>query len=426
MILLPGFRDFYPADCARRNAIVASWRAVCRRYGFVEYDGPMLESTDLYRKKSGGELLGQLFDFTDKGEREVALRPEMTPTLARMVIARDRDFRKPLKWFSIAPFFRYEKQQRGRLREFLQLNCDIIGEPGPAADAELIALAVDLLRELGFTSDDFVVRVSDRNAWTEFARTAGVAEDRLPELLDIIDKSERVPREQTDQKLRTLGTDLDAVEAFRSAGTSSSLAALDAELALRDVAGFVEPDLGIVRGLAYYSGIVFEIWDRKRTLRAVAGGGRYDSLLSLLSDGKVDLPALGFAIGDVVLSELINETSAAREKLDAAMVRESAIDCYIVIAKEEQRAAAIADAQQLRSIGYRVDYPLVPAKVGKQFQTAEQIGARVAILYGDEMPQVKIKLLATREETLAARELLTSRLAELLDETPRHAPPLFA
>src|SRR4029077_20502696 len=162
---LPGFRDFYPNDCARRNYILAQWREVARRYGFVEYDGPVLEPIELYEKKSGGELLGQLFDFMDKGGRHVAMRPEMTPTLARMVAAREKDFKKPLKWFCCPQFFRYEKQQRGRLREFFQFNADIVGESSPAADVELVSLAIDVLRGFAFTENDFIVRICDRSIW---------------------------------------------------------------------------------------------------------------------------------------------------------------------------------------------------------------------------------------------------------------------
>src|SRR3954449_2344236 len=165
---LPGFRDFLPDDCAKRNYVFARWREVARRYGFVEWEGPPLESTELYKKKSGTEIVDQLFNFTDKGQREVAMRPELTPTLARVVAAHEREFKKPLKWFSIGQFFRYEKQQRGRLREHFQLNCDIIGEASLAAEAELISLAIDILRHVGFTAEDVAVRISDRSFWTDF------------------------------------------------------------------------------------------------------------------------------------------------------------------------------------------------------------------------------------------------------------------
>jgi histidyl-tRNA synthetase len=195
MQLLPGFRDFLPDDCAFRNAIFARWRDICRRYGFVEWDGPILEPIQLYKKKSGPEIVAQLFNFTDKGEREVAMRPELTPTLARVVAANERRFRKPLKWFSIPQCFRYEKQQRGRLREHFQLNCDLIGDNSLGADVEVIALAIDLLRAFGLSPNEFVVRLSDREFWTDLLREHGVPAERWGELLQVIDKSERDPRE---------------------------------------------------------------------------------------------------------------------------------------------------------------------------------------------------------------------------------------
>ena len=201
---LPGFRDFLPDACARRNYIFARWREVARRYGFVEWEGPVLEPTDLYKKKSGPEIVEQLFNFTDKGEREIALRPELTPTLARVVAAHEREFKKPLKWFSIGQFFRYEKQQRGRLREHFQLNCDIIGEADLAADIELVALCIDVLRAFGLDEKDFVVRISDRKFWTDLFRDNNVPAERWDDLLQTIDKSAREPREKTAEKLGEL------------------------------------------------------------------------------------------------------------------------------------------------------------------------------------------------------------------------------
>src|SRR5216110_2425024 len=201
MQALPGFRDFLPQNCAARNYIFTCWREISQRYGFVEWDGPILEPTELYKKKSGAEIVDQLFNFADKGEREVAMRPELTPSLARVVAAHEREFKKPLKWFSIGQFFRYEKQQRGRLREHFQLNCDIIGEASLAADTELVALSIDLLRTFGLTEKDFVVRVSDREFWSDLLRSHSVPEERWSELLQVIDKSEREPREKTAERL---------------------------------------------------------------------------------------------------------------------------------------------------------------------------------------------------------------------------------
>ena len=412
MQALPGFRDFLPDQCAARNYIFARWREVARRYGFVEWEGPVLEATELYKKKSGAEIVDQLFNFTDKGEREVALRPELTPTLARVIAAREREFKKPLKWFSIGQFFRYEKQQRGRLREHFQLNCDVIGESDLAADIELVALCIDVLRALGFTEKDFVVRISDREFWTDFLREKDVPADRWDGFLQAIDKFGREPPEKTAEKLGKLAESVFAT--LKSDGKSEKLGKLVDALRGRGLADFVTIDIGIVRGLAYYTGIVFEVFDRAGKFRAIAGGGRYDNLIAQLSDGAVSLPALGFAMGDVVLGELINEITSPREAMQKAITSDRKIDIYIVIAKEERRADALRQIQHLRDRGYRVDYPLTSEKVGKQFQTGEQLGARVAVLFGDEWPQLKIKDMTTGEQQLVAKDNFTTRIESIL------------
>ena len=411
MQALPGFRDFLPDDCAVRNYIFSRWREVARRYGFVEWEGPLLEPTELYKKKSGAEIVDQLFNFTDKGEREVALRPELTPTLARLVAAHERGFKKPLKWFSIGQFFRYEKQQRGRLREHFQLNCDIVGESDLAADIELVALCIDVLRAFELTENDFVVRISDREFWTDFLRGRDVPPDRWDEFLQTIDKLGREPRENTAEKLGNLADPVFAT--LKSAGKSEKLGKLVDALDGRGLADFVAIDIGIVRGLAYYTGIVFEVFDRARKFRAIAGGGRYDGLVSQLSDRAVKMPAIGFAMGDVVLGELINEVPHAREAVEKAIASDRKIDIYVVIAKEERRADALAQIQQLRDRGYRVDYPLAPTKVARQFQAAEEAGAALAVLYGDEWPQVKMKKMASGNQELVPHDGLLAHLQAL-------------
>jgi histidyl-tRNA synthetase len=339
------------------------------------------------------------------------MRPELTPTLARVVAAHDREFKKPLKWFSIPQCFRYEKQQRGRLREHFQFNADIIGEASLDADVELIALCVDLLRAFGFAANDFVIRISDREFWIDFLRGQSVPEEKWQEVLQIIDKSEREPREKTAAKLGPLAEP--AFKILDGKGGSEKLNQVLAALRVRDLADFVEIDLGIVRGLAYYTGVVFEAFDRGGKLRALAGGGRYDNLIAQLSDGSVNLPAIGFAMGDVVLGELIGEVPAAQKQMEIATATQRDLDIYIVIAKEERRGDALAHVQSLREAGYRVDYPLAPAKVGKQFQTAEQLGARVAILFGDEWPQVALKNLATGEQVTIPHEQLPAHVQTL-------------
>ena len=407
---LPGFRDFFPEDCARRNHVVSTWREVSRRYGFVEFDGPVLESTDLYRKKNeaGAEILEQLYSFTDRGGREVALRPEMTPTLARMVAAREKHYRKPMKWFCVSNFFRHERQQKGRLREFLQFNADILGESSPQADAEIIALAIDLLRAFGLTAEHFVVRLSDRKAWMDFLQSRGCDEEACRTALACADKLEREPEEKLNAKLSPTGLTVADLKAFIAAGSPEAFAPVLEALAARGLSGFIQPDLSIVRGLAYYTGVVFEVFDRSKNLRALAGGGRYDSLVKGLSDGAADLPAIGFGMGDVVLGHLIDETPAAAKKLQAALAQAS--DVFVVIADETRRTEALQVVQTCRELGLSTDFPLKSAKVGKQFQEAEHLGARHAVVIGQEWPQVKLKHLATRAEESLDHAALAPKL----------------
>jgi histidyl-tRNA synthetase len=393
---LPGFRDFFPETLAVRRYIFGKWRETARRYGFREYDGPPLESLELYTLKSGEEIVGQLYNFTDKGDRAVALRPEMTPTLARMVGAHHRGYKKPIKWFAVPQLFRYERQQRGRLREHFQFNADIIGETDIAADAELIALAIDTLRSFGLTERDFVVRVSDRRAWQRYLTDQGVAGDRQDAAFQAIDKLEREQIEKTCEKLAALGLSaekVDAILAFANEESTKNAPELEQTLkTLGDLAAHCKIDFKIVRGLAYYTGIVWEIHDRKGELRAIAGGGRYDNLLKLV--GGVDLPALGFGMGDVVLTELLKDRGLL-PKLDWGL------DCYVVIADESLRSEALKLIHDLRDAGVAVDYSLTPAKVAKQFQTASALGAPFALVIGPEewrSGEVKVKNLATGEE----------------------------
>jgi len=414
---LPGFRDFYPESCAVRNYVFETWRRVVARYRFSEWEGPILEATDLYRKKSGDEITAQLFNFIDKGDREVAMRPELTPTLARMAAAKHREYRKPMKWFGIGPFFRYESAQKGRLREFYQFNCDLLGEESPLADAELIAVAIDLMREFGFTEKDFTIRVSDRSAWTNWLAGKGIANEAAGEFLQAIDKLERIPKEKTDAQLKALGSSLEEVEAFMAGGESAStrMPLIRENLAARGLDHFLSWDLGIVRGLAYYTSTVFEIFDVGKGMRAVAGGGRYDQLIGLV--GGVDLAAAGFAMGDVVIGDLIAETPHAKARLDAWLAKQEALDAFVIVAGEDAKPA-LAGLQALRDAGLRADSLLTPAKVGKQFQAAEQANAKLAIVYGAEYPVVKIKDMSDRSE----RECQASELVPVVKEMLAHAP----
>ncbi|MEM6884918.1 MAG: histidine--tRNA ligase [Verrucomicrobiota bacterium] len=357
---LTGFRDFYPEDCALREWLFQAWKESCHEFGFQQVDGPPLEQLELFTRKSGDEIKSQLYDFQDKGGRDVALRPEMTPTLARMIGARQRDYKKPLKWFSIPQVFRYEKPQKGRLREHYQWNCDIVGEAALGAEADLIALLVHALTRLGLQKQDFVVRISDRQFWQELLESHNLPVENYYEIYQALDKIERAPEEVTREKLGDLADPV--FEALRSGKGGERLEQLFGQLDALGIADCCKVDLSIVRGLAYYTGVVFEVHDAKGEYRAIAGGGRYDGLINHLCG--VDLPALGFGMGDVVISEMLNDKG-----LGPAAVQPKST--YLVIADEAVRPDVLALAGKLRSAGYRVDYPLSPSKVGKQFQAAE-------------------------------------------------------
>ena len=392
---LPGFRDFPPEDFAVRAHVFDAWRRVSRRYGFLEYDGPPLEPLELYVEKSGQEIVGQLYNFRDKGDRDVALRPEMTPSLARILAERSRSLPKPIRWFAVPQLFRYERQQRGRLREHFQWNVDIVGEEGVSADAEVLAVAIDGLRELGLTDQDFRARVSDRRLLAAMLQAAGVPEGRTLAAFGVIDKLEREGKDRSRDKLAEetgLGRDdavrvldmlhggLDAVaDRFgaddRVAVEVERLRAYLGMLQAMGLGGFVELDLKIVRGLAYYTGIVFELFDRKGELRAICGGGRYDRLLELV--GGEPLPAVGFGFGDVVLTELLRERSLLPSTARG-------VDSFVVTVGEQLRPRALALSHALRARGKSVLYALKAQPVGKQFKAAGTEGAREVIVLGPE------------------------------------------
>jgi histidyl-tRNA synthetase len=412
---LPGFREFYPEDLARRNHIFRLWRQTAGNFGFAEYDAPVLEPLELYKAKSGDEIETQLFSFTDKGGREVALRPEMTPTVCRLVGAKANALKRPIKWFSIAEFYRYERMQKGRGRCFFQFNADIFGEPGPEAEIELIGLLVQCLCSFGLTADDFYVRLSDRNLWFYYLEALGLDETRARAVLGAVDKFEKYGDEAFKAYTEAHGAlapDLKAkilsfLQVKSLAALEQTLATLGGEKLVARLADwkkllgaveamglsrFVEVDLGVVRGLAYYTGFVFEAFDRKGELRALAGGGRYDDLVQKL--GGPALPAVGFAIGDMTFALLLEQRG-----LMPTMV--SAPDVYCVIGGEAERLAAFGDIHALRAAGFRADYPMKEVAFGKQFKAAAESGAKLALIYGgDELAKgvVKIRDLTDRSE----------------------------
>jgi histidyl-tRNA synthetase len=433
---LPGFRDFYPPEHAVRAHIMRAWRDVALRYGFEEYDGPPLESLDLYTEKSGDEIVRQLYNFTDKGGRAVALRPEMTPTLARMVGAKAGSLRKPVRWFAVPQLFRYERTQRGRLREHFQWNVDILGEDDISADVEVLAVALDALRALGLTADDIVARFNDRRLLEAMLTTIGVARERLGATYAVVDKLGREPEERIRERLRDeAGLDAPVTDRLLGLFTAGSaqaaqgglsalrgefaatdtvlaeldrLAAYEARLADMGLGDFIRFDGSIVRGLAYYTGAVFEIFDRQGELRAICGGGRYDRLLA--SVGGADLPGVGFGMGDVVLTELLR---------DRGLLPDTAphVDVFLVLMGDAERPAMLRIAQALRRTGRSVLYALRAGGVGKQLKEADARGARHVVLLGPDEVQrgaVMLRSMGTGEQREVAIEMLLATPDEVL------------
>ena len=389
---LPGFRDFPPEELVAVKHIFDAWRAVSDRYGFTEYGGPPLELLDLYVEKSGPEIVNQLYNFEDKGQREVSLRPEMTPSLARILAGRHRAMSKPIRWFSIPQLFRYERQQKGRLREHFQWNVDIVGEEGVNADVEVLAVGLDGLRELGLTHKDIVARVSDRKLMAEIFLVVGVLPEFIPQVFSIIDKMERAKVDHSMDRLcseanltREIAENIweicqeNELENFQKEFKNykpviERLENLDRYMEALKAMGlgpYVEFDAKIVRGLAYYTGIVFEIFDRDGALRAICGGGRYDRLLELV--GGDSIPAVGFGMGDVVIGELLSMKNLNRTELDK-------VDIFIVILEEDQRSLALKIAHQKREEGVRVLYSLKSDSLRKQLEMASKAGAHQAII----------------------------------------------
>lgn len=437
---LPGFREFYPEDLVRRSHLFRLWRQAANTFGFAEYDAPVLEPLELYTAKSGPEIEGQLFSFTDKGGRQVALRPEMTPTVCRLVGAKANALKRPIKWFSIGEFYRYERMQKGRGRCFHQFNADIFGEPGPEAEIELIALLIQCFSAFGLTEEDFHVRLSDRNLWFYYLGALGLDDARIRGVLGAVDRYEKYGDDafkgyaeqfgalDEGLKARILAflkiNSLAAIEQAigelsapaggagapadklqtRLADWKKLLGALDA----MGLARFVTVDFGVVRGLAYYTGFVFEAFDRKGELRALAGGGRYDDLVEKL--GGPALPAVGFAIGDMTFGLLLEQRGLAPKFVTGPEV-------YCVIGGEAERLAAFRDIHALRSAGFRVEYPLKDLAFGKQFKAAAESGAKVALIYGgDELAKgvVKLRDLTQRSEVEVPRDQVAAAVRDLL------------
>jgi len=393
-----GMRDYYPELFSTLKSIFRAWRETALSYGFEEFDGPVIETLELYRIKSGDEIVNQLYSFTDKGGRELALRPELTPTLARMVAKIQSQVAKPLKWFSIPRCMRYEKPQKGRLREFFQFNVDILGEDSEMADLEVISVAIDCLCALGLGSADFLVKINNRDFVSDFFLSLGIEGATTPALYKIIDNARKVDEEVTRESIRQLGltsVQTGAVEDYLSLRGASgieeiqvtsrgkeSLLSLFSLIESAELGEFCEFDPTIVRGLDYYTGTVFEIYDRSEKMRAVCGGGRYNNLLKEFTG--VELPACGFGMGDVVLGEILAEKGLLPE------YRKNT-DYFLVRISDEELGLMLRVARALRKKGFSVEYTYRLQPVKKQMGRASRIPAQKALIFGtDEVSKGKL------------------------------------
>jgi len=399
-----GTRDFYPAQMAVRNWIIDGWKRVSLRNGFEEYDGPIFERLEMYQIKSGDEIAEQLFSFEDRGGRELAIRPEITPTLARMVNQRINSLPRPIKWFSVPRLCRAERPQKGRLREFFQWNIDIIGVDDPRADAEVIFATVDYLREIGLRPEDVKVKMSSRRLLAAVLMRIGIGEGDINKLYPLLDKRSKLPGETFKELLAEqvpdtqmagkigefmgledvsevgdmFGRDGEVGDAFDELAEVHRLLSED-----MGVGDYCEFDPSIVRGLAYYTGVVFEVRAQGGELRAICGGGRYDNLLS--DFGGPATPATGMGMGDCVLEVLLREKGLLDEQLPG-----HTLDYFVACVAEVYRDAAFKLTMAVRSAGLSANFSYKAAKLGKQLKTASDQNAGKCVIIGDEFKDDKL------------------------------------
>jgi histidyl-tRNA synthetase len=428
-----GTRDFFPEDMRLRNWLFGRWADVARRFGFEQFDAPVLESEALFVRKAGEEITEQLYGFEDKGGRRVALRPEVTPSLARLVLQKGKALPLPAKWWAVAQCWRYERTTRGRRREHYQWNMDIVGVPGVEAEAELLAAMATFFGDVGLTPRDVGIKVSSRRVLSAVLRANGVPHEVFARACVAVDKADKLPREQVVAELAALGVSGEAAGGVLDATRCGSLDALEALLlgklqaggggggdggdggeqaaAIKDavgdlrrlfdlaeaygVADWLVFDASVVRGLAYYTGVVFEAFDRAGQLRAIAGGGRYDRLLSAF--GGQDAPCAGFGFGDAVIVELLRDKGLLPD------VSRASVDDVVFALDEARRPEACACAARLRAGGRSVDLVLEPGKRLKAaLKAAERLGAGRVVLVGgkewDERGCVVVRDMAARTQ----------------------------
>lgn len=411
-----GTQDYYPEEMAVRSWLYAKMRQVSESFGYQEYDGPFLERFELYAAKSGAELVEkQSYVFEDRGGERITLRPELTPTLARMVATRQRQLTYPLRWWSFGPFWRYEKPQKGRTREFFQWNIDMVGEDSPEADAELATIAATFLKTIGLQSNEAQILVNNRQLMQAELEALGIAGALRSEVFGLIDRKDKLSAEAWQARGKELGLDaaqMLGVETLISNQNlwqkSESLQRFFKAVEAQGVADYVRYAPHIIRGLDYYTGTVFEAWDTAGEFRAIFGGGRYNDLVNAV--GGEPVPAVGFAVGNVVISLLLQALGHAPDVSRRAPI-------YVTVFDADGLAGSLSLAAELRAAGLQVTSQLQPDKLQKQFKQADRIGARVVLVLGpDEVAQnaVSVKDLRTGEQRNMPRAGLAAELAKLL------------
>jgi histidyl-tRNA synthetase len=396
-----GTRDFYPEAMAFRNWLYGKVRAISQRFGYQEYEAPILERLELYAAKSGEELVKeQSFILTDRGGDELALRPELTPSLARMVAQRQAQLIRPVRWFSFGPFWRYERPQRGRTREFFQWNIDLLGAETPAADGEIVAIGAEFLRSLGLSPDEVAIHLNSRRLMERKLAEMGIGDDLRMDVFRLIDRRDRLSPDKWQAWASDLGLSDAQIEALQALlvnadlwQESEELRTVFATAEASGVAGYLVYDASIVRGLDYYTGPVFEAYDRAKKFRAIFGGGRYDNLVADV--GGDPITGVGFAMGDVII-ELLLDRAGKRPGLPASPSK-----VLMTLFDADLYAQTMALAARLRQAGINVEQSLDPVRLGKQIRYADRSGIPyVAILGPDELEagKVVLKELSTGEQ----------------------------
>ena len=416
-----GTRDFYPADMAFRGWLYETIRTVSEQFGYQEFEGPYLERMELYAAKSGEELVNeQSFVFEDRGGDLVALRPELTPTLARMVASRSRQLIQPIRWWSFGPFWRYERPQKGRSREFFQWNIDLLGIVSPQSDAELAAIAATFFRAVGLSPKMIRIQINNRRFMDSKLEAIGIPLKKRSAVFHLIDRKDKMSDRAWQEKASSIEIDKDQFsglvqllgnkDAWKE---SDELCEFFGAVEIMGVAEYIEYDPMVIRGLDYYTGTVFEARDSSGKFRAILGGGRYDNLVADV--GGDPIPGVGFAMGDIVVGIVLEENGAMPD------LKPNPSDVFVPLFDETTLSESLRLAAELRNAGLRVEWYPQPDKLKKQFKYADRNNIPIAVILGPDEIQsgtITIKDLRTVEQDTLSRSEMIDRIEELLSIDP--------